>query len=159
MFGHGSAITFLNVNDATETFYRVCRPHADGFSCLAGHMRLPLFAYAEQSNAARIHVVQWPDMRPLCTLHPDAVSAMSATSVPSDGVDPVASAATSRASTDAGNRTKTVRRILSISFGETEHLAVLTGYPDFVLEIWNWRTGRRLIERATEVFTDVQYLK
>lgn len=134
IFGHGSALTILNVHNGAETLYRIAKPLADGVSCLAGHSQLPLFAYAEHSNDARVFVVHWPDFRVLCTL--------TTPGQPSD--------------VDVRRRT---RRILSLSFSETEHLAVLTGFPDFVLEIWNWRSQRKLTEEATGVFTDLQYIK
>lgn len=139
LFGHGSAITILAVDDdaaaaaAPDTVYRIAQPQAAGVACVAGHPQLPLFAYAEHSNEARIFVVHWPDFRVLCTLLSD------------DHGLPV--------------QRRRSRRILSLAFSESEHLAVLTGFPDFVLEVWNWRTQRKLTEQATGVITDLQYIE
>lgn len=140
LFGHGSAITILNIDDddAPETTHRIAKPQADGVACVAGHPQLPLFAFAEHSNEARIFVVHWPDFRALCTL---------AAAPPLDGHgQPV-------------RTRRRTRRILSMAFSESEHLAVLTGFPDFVLEVWNWRTQRKLTEQATGVFSDLQYIE
>lgn len=51
------------------------------------------------------------------------------------------------------------RRILSICFSETDHLVVLTGNPDYILEVWNWRTEKLLVSQKTEQISDMQYIR
>lgn len=144
IFGTGSAITFVRLDadgnaSQPDLYYTATKPHVDGVACLVGHPSLPLFAFAEHSNASRMFIVQYPDFRQLCTMFP------------SDAEDGAVGAAASQA--------RKSRRILSMAFSETEHLAVLTGYPSFALEVWNWRTQRRLIEQPTGVVTDLQRIK
>lgn len=148
VFGHGSAITVCSLDDAPATgdgLYRALRPASDGVACVAGHPQLLLFAYAEQAYESRIFVVEWPDARVLATLC-------------RSGTDTAADAAPQLQVPGGGGGLRKSRRILSLAFSDTEHLAVLTGYPNFTLEVWNWRTQRKMGEQATDLFSDLQYI-
>lgn len=134
IIGHGSAIHCINIKDGTEHTFRVTRPLADGVSHVNGHPTMPMFAFGEQSNSARVFIMTYPDFRKVCVL-----------SVPH---------------TSAGGDDKSaVRRVCSMVFSDTEHLMVLTGFPSYELEVWNWRTAKLLGAQPTGILTDMQFIK
>lgn len=51
------------------------------------------------------------------------------------------------------------RRYIFLEFSETEHLVALTGIPEYMIEIWNWRTGKLLVQQETGILSDFQHLR
>lgn len=134
IIGHGSAILCLDLNDGQERNFRVAKPFADGVSVVCGHASVPMFAFAEQCNSARVFVLTYPDFRIVCQLIPNPA-------------------------TSGGDEKPIVRRVCSMVFSEAEHLMVLTGFPSYELEVWNWRTQKLLGVQETGILTDMQFLK
>lgn len=46
-----------------------------------------------------------------------------------------------------------------MDFSETEHLIALKGLPNYGIEIWNWRSGKLLVNQFTNIISDDQYIK
>lgn len=133
--GHGSAILCIDLNVGTEHTFRVTKPFAEGVSGVCGHAVMPMFAFSEQCNWSKMFVMTYPDFKKVCQL------VVPNTSSGGDGDKP------------------SIRRICSMVFSETEHLIVLTGYPNYALEVWNWRTEKLLGVHETGIITDLQILK
>lgn len=136
ILGHGSSVLCIDVNDGTEHVFRVAKPFADGVSNVTGHSKMLMFAFAEQNNASRVFVLSYPDFKKVACIMPPA-----------------------QASTESGDTKPPVRRICSIAFSESEHLIVLTGYPHYELEVWNWRTQKMMGSHETGLITDLQFIK
>lgn len=133
--GHGSAILCIDVTNGTEHTFRVAKPFADGIACVCGHAMLPMFAFAEQCNSAKVFIMSYPEFKKVCMLTP---------SPHVGGGD--------------GDKPK-MRRVCSMVFSETEYLLVLTGLPSYELEVWNWRSQTLLGVQETGILTDMQFIK
>lgn len=48
---------------------------------------------------------------------------------------------------------------ISLDFSETEHLVAITALPEFLIEIWNWRTGKLLAIEETGLTKEIQWIK
>lgn len=132
--GHGSAILCVDLKNGTEHTFRVAKPLADGVSDVSGHATMSMFAFAEQCNTARVFIMTYPDFKKVCML-----------SAPQ--------------TTSGGDEQPRIRRICSMVFSESEHLIVLTGFPSYELEVWNWRTQKLLGVQETGILTDMQFIK
>lgn len=96
----------------------------DGLSCMAGHRNESILAISEMSGNRRIILLAYPSLQ--------CISTLSLGHGEGDGV---------RGTTSPYYR--------CIQFSETEHIVALTSFPDYELEVWNWRTGTLLLTQPT----------
>lgn len=106
----------------------------DGLSCMAGHRNESILAISDMSCNRRIILLAYPSLRCISTL--------------SLGRDE-----------DGGVRAATSPHYRCIQFSETEHVVALTSFPDYELEVWNWRTGTLLLVQPTGVNHFNQFIR
>lgn len=52
-----------------------------------------------------------------------------------------------------------VGEYISLEFSETEHIVALTSLPQYLIEIWNWRTDRLMVYQPTDLITDDKFIR
>lgn len=132
-------ICFIAVDNNAINHYRVSDQivdgiRCDGLSCMAGHRNESILAISEMSRKCRIILLSYPSLQCISTLSADG-----------DGDDKV--------------RETTSPFYQCIQFSETEHVIALTSFPDYELEVWNWRTGTLLLVQPTRVNHFRQFIR
>lgn len=132
-------ICFIALDNNAIDHYRVSDQivdgvRCDGLSCMAGHRNESILAISEMSFNRRIILLAYPSLQCISTL--------------SLGRDE-----------DGGVRATASPHYRCIQFSETEHVVALTSFPDYELEVWNWRTGTLLLAQPTGVNHFNQFIR
>lgn len=106
----------------------------DGLSCMAGHRNESILAISEMSCNRRIILLAYPSLQCISTLSLGR-------------------------SEDGRGRETASPYYRCIQFSETEHVIALTSFPDYELEVWNWRTGTILLTQPTGVKHFNQFIR
>lgn len=136
-------IYFLAIDNNVINHYRVTDQigdgvHCDGLSCMAGHRNESIVAISKMSsNHRRIILLAYPSLQCISTLSSGVCEAKA------DGVQETSSSTYHQC----------------IQFSETEHVIALTSFPDYELEVWNWRTGTLLLAQPTRVNHFNQFIR
>lgn len=136
-------ICFIAVDNNAIHHYRVSDQivdgvRCDGLSCMAGHRNESIMAISDMVRYRRIILLAYPSLQSISTFSSGGGG---------DGNGG-----------DAGHA-MTSPYYRCIQFSETEHVIALTTFPDYELEVWNWRTGTLLLAQPTRVKHFNQFIR
>lgn len=46
-----------------------------------------------------------------------------------------------------------------MDFSETEHIIALTSLPQYLIEVWNWRTDRLMVSQPSGLITEDKFIR
>lgn len=126
------------INHYRLTDHIVDGVRCDGLRCMAGHRNESILAISEMSCVRRIILLAYPSLQCMATF---------------------SSGTGARQTPELSSSSSSSPFYQSIQFSETEHVIALTSFPDYQLEVWNWRTRTLLLAQPTQLYHYNQFIR